>query len=67
MLEIVVQLEPFSDDSHLTMFPVCVPKANSPLVLPEQMVVPPVTVPGTVAGLTVTVAAAELASAQTPL
>ena len=47
--------------------PVCVPKLNNVELVPVQTVAPPVTVPATVAGSTVTVAAAEFASAQTPL
>ena len=62
----MVQLEPSSDDCHPAIVPVCVPKVNRPLVLPEQIVVPPVTVPGTAAGSTVTVAAAAYLM-QTPL
>ena len=37
------------------------PKVNTPLVLPVQMVVPPVTVPATVVGSTVTVVETEFA------
>ena len=58
---------PFSEDSHLTMAPVCVPKVKTSLELPMQMCAPPVTVPATVAGSTTTVVATEFASAQTPL
>jgi len=49
------------------MVPVCPAKVSTPLVLPEQMVVPPVTDPPTEVGSTVTVVATELARLQTPL
>ena len=52
---------------HLTTVPVFPDSVSRPLVLPEQMVVPPETVPPTEAGSTVTVAAAEFAGEQTPL
>ena len=38
--------------SHLTTLPVLPVKVNAPLVAPEQMVVPPLTLPPTVRGLT---------------
>jgi len=56
-----------TDDCHLVIVPVCPAKVNTPLVLPEQIVVPPVTDPPTEVGLTVTVVATELAKLQTPL
>ena len=46
------------------MLPVSV---SRPLVLPEQIVVPPVTLPPTVFGSTVTVVLTEFASLHTPL
>ena len=59
LFSIVVQSVPFREDSHLKMFPVCVPNVNSPLVLPVQMAVTPVTVPGTVTGCATTEAVDE--------
>jgi len=41
---------------HLTIAPVCVPKVNVPLGLPEQMVAPPVTAPAIAEGGLVSVA-----------
>ena len=55
------------DDCHLVTVPVCPESVNNALVLPEQMVVPPATLPPTEVGLTVTVVADELAALQTPL
>jgi len=49
------------------MVPVYSARVSNALVLPEQMVVPPVTVPPTEVGSTVTVVAAEFAKLQTPL
>ena len=63
----LAQSVPFSDECHLAIVPVCDPKVNSPLVLPEQIVVPPATVPPTAGGSTVTVVASEFAAEQTPL
>ena len=56
-----------TDDCHLVTLPVFPDKVNKALVLPEQIVVPPETVPATVVGSTVTVVVAELATAQLPL
>ena len=47
--------------------PVCKPKVNNVLLVPVQTVAPPVTSPATVAGSTVTIAAAEFADAHIPL
>ncbi len=52
---------------HLTMVPVWPESVKRPLVLPEQIVVPPVTVPPTEIGSTVTVVSVEFSAAQTPL
>ena len=52
---------------HLTIVPVWPERVKSPLVLPEQTVVPPVTVPPTEIGSTVTVVSVEFSAAQTPL
>ncbi len=68
MFSISVQEEKGSiEDCHLTIVPVRAPNVNKPLVLPEQMIVPPVTRPGAVVGFTVTVTGDELAEAQVPL
>ncbi len=53
--------------SQRTTEPVLPVKVNKPLVLPKQIVVPPLTVPATVAGFTVTVVVAEFALVQLPL
>ena len=53
--------------SHLTTLPVLPDKVNVPLVAPEQIVVPPLTLPPAVAGVTVTVVVDELASGHVPL
>ena len=52
---------------HLIMVPVWPERVKSLLVLPEQIVVPPVTVPPTEIGSTVTVVSAEFSAPQTPL
>ena len=52
---------------HLTTGPVWPDKVKRLLVLPEQIVVPPVTVPPTDIGSTVTVVSKEFVAAQTPL
>ena len=52
---------------HLTTDPVWPESVSKPLVLPEQIVVPPVTVPPTEIGSMVTVVSAEFAGPQTPL
>ena len=51
---------------HLTTDPVWPERERSPLGLPEQMVVPPVRVPPTEIGSTVTVVSEEFAAEQTP-
>ena len=53
--------------SHLTTLPVLPVSVNVPLVEPVQMVVPPLTLPPLLVGLTVTVVVLELASGQVPL
>ncbi len=53
--------------SHLTTLPVLPLSVNAPLVDPEQMVVPPLTLPPALVGLTVTVVVVEFASGQVPL
>ena len=68
MFSISVQEENgLTDDCHLTIVPVRVPRVKTPLVLPVQMVVPPVTEPGAVVGLTVIVPEEEVAEVQVPL
>ena len=52
--------------SHLTTLPVLPLNVKVPLVEPEQILVPPLTLPPTETGVTVTVVAAELASAHEP-
>jgi hypothetical protein len=56
-----------ADDSQRTILPVCPANVKVPDVKPSQIVVPPVTVPPTVEGSTVTVVEVELSSAQAPL
>ena len=53
--------------SHLTTLPVLPLNVNVPLVEPEQIVVPPLTLPPALVGLTVTVVVLEVASGQVPL
>ncbi len=53
--------------SHLTTLPVLPLSVNIPLVDPEQMVVPPLTLPPALVGLTVTLVVEEFASGQAPL
>ncbi len=68
MFEIGVQvLNGDTELSHLTTEPVLLANVNKPLVLPEQIVVPPVTDPPTLVGSNVTVVNAEFAVGQTPL
>ena len=56
MLTISVQVaKGLTADCHLVTVPVFPAKVNDALVLPEQMVVPPVTVPPAEAGETVIV------------
>jgi hypothetical protein len=52
---------------HLTIVPVFPESESKLLILPVQIVVPPVTLPPTEGGLTVTVVEPELAEAQLPL
>ena len=52
---------------HFTTDPVCPERESKPLVLPEQISVPPDTLPPAEAGSTVTVAADEVATEHTPL
>ena len=49
------------------ILPVCPLSVNVPLVVPEQMVVPPLTLPATVVGLTITIVESEFAIPQEPL
>ena len=68
MFAISVQvLNGLTEYCHLVTVPVWPLNVSNPLVLPEQMVVPPVTEPPTEVGLTVTVVVAEFIEAQTPL
>ena len=53
--------------SQRTIEPVCPDRVSKALVEPVQIVVPPVTDPPTVVGLTVIVTLAVVAEAQTPL
>ena len=53
--------------SHLTTLPVLPLNVSVPLVDPVQMLVPPLTLPPAVAGVTVTVVVDELASGHVPL
>ena len=53
--------------SHLTTLPILPLSVNVPLVAPEQIVVPPLTLPPALVGLTVTVVVLEVASGQVPL
>ena len=53
--------------SHLTIDPVLPLKVNSPLVEPEQIVVPPLTDPPIEVGSTVTVVVDEFVEAHEPL
>ena len=57
----------FKDDSHLTIVPVCPDKVKTVLLVPVHTVVEPFIVPPTGNGLTLIIATAELAVAQTPL
>ena len=52
---------------HLVIVPVWPERVSRPLVLPEQMVVPPETVPPTEVGSTITAVKAEIAGLQIPL
>ena len=66
VLLISVQTEPSREDCHFVIVPVYPLKVNMPLVLPEQIVEPPLTVPPTPVGSTVIVAIAEKSSTHTP-
>ena len=52
--------------SHPVIVPVFPDNVKVPLVAPEQMVVPPVTLPPTEPGFTVTVVAEEVAGVHDP-
>jgi hypothetical protein len=68
VLVIVVHVVPsFTEDSHLTTFPVCPLKVSVPLLFPEHTAVVPLTEPPTETGFTVMVAEDELEMLQTPL
>jgi hypothetical protein len=58
---------PFTEDSHLTIFPVCPLNVSVPLLLPEHTVVVPLTAPPTETGFTVIVAELEVTILHTPL
>ena len=53
--------------SHLTIEPVCPLNVSNPLVELEQMVVPPLTLPATVVGLTITTVESAFAVPHEPL
>ena len=53
--------------SHLTIEPVCPLNVSNPLVELEQMVVPPLTLPATVVGLTITIVESAFAVPHEPL
>ena len=53
-----LQEVPSGDDCHLIIVPVCPDKVNKPLVLPVQIVLPPLTDPPADTGSTVTVVVA---------
>jgi hypothetical protein len=55
-----------TDDCHFVTVPVCPDRVRVVLLVPEQTVALPATVPPTEAGSTVTVASAELAEEHTP-
>ena len=56
-----------ADDSHLTIVPTFPDNVNAVEFVPEQTVALPAIVPPAETGSTVTVAVAELVSAQVPL
>jgi hypothetical protein len=60
-------LPPSVELCHLLTVPTFPERVRTPLVLPVQIVAPPVTVPPTDVGLTVTVVESELATTQAPL
>ena len=57
---------PSSEDCHRMIFPVCPPSISVPLLVLEQTVVAPETVPPIERGLTVLVAVVAMAAAQVP-
>ena len=61
------QLVPSTDDSHLVTSPVFPLRVSRPLVLPVQIIVPPLTVPPTFSGSTVIFTEAEFTTLHTPL
>ena len=67
LLMVVQVVNGATELSHLTTLPVLPLSVNVPLVAPEQIVVPPLTLPPTLVGLTVTVVVLEVASGQVPL
>ena len=68
VLDISVQvLNGDTDDCHLTIVPVCPLNVKVPLVEPEHTLVPPVTLPPTEAGLTITVVGVDVSGVQLPL
>ena len=68
VLVILVQVvNGLTELSHPVMVPVFPDNVKVPLVAPEQMVDPPVTLPPTDPGFTVTVVADEVADAHDPL
>lgn len=58
---------PLMEDCHLLMVPECPERVSVPVLLPEQTVVLPLTVPPTALPPTVMIAAAELVGTHTPL
>jgi hypothetical protein len=62
-----LQVIPSVELCHLSTVPVLPAKVSKPLVLPEQMAVPPVTTPPTEVGSTPTVTGVELTTEQLPL
>ncbi len=67
LLMVVQVVNGATELSHLTTLPVLPDNVNKPLVEPVQIPVPPLTLPPTEVGLTVTVVVVELASGQVPL
>ena len=67
LLIVVHEVNGFTELSHLSIDPVLPLKVSCALVEPEQIVVPPVTVPPTELGSTVTVVDDEFAEAHEPL
>ena len=52
---------------HFTTVPVCPAKVNKPLVLPEQIVVPPITDPPTLVGSAIMVTSSVAMQVEAPL